>query len=135
MRVGVTPHSVRACSRTWLEELGRYADRERLVLHIHADEQPKEIEGCLEHSVIASDQRINARVDTIFRLIHTSADRTAFVQGEQSWLRYRRRSCSATASKYRGGSGEPIAFLTCEKSRNARHLADLADTERVLRQR
>jgi formimidoylglutamate deiminase len=46
--VGVTPHSVRACSREWLEEVGRYAAAEGLVLHIHADEQPKEIEGCLE---------------------------------------------------------------------------------------
>jgi formimidoylglutamate deiminase len=46
--VGITPHSVRACSREWLAELGRYADAEGLVLHIHADEQPKEIEGCLE---------------------------------------------------------------------------------------
>ena len=48
--VGLAPHSVRACPREWLEEIGRYAERERLVLHIHADEQPREIEECLaEH--------------------------------------------------------------------------------------
>ncbi|MBA2293896.1 MAG: amidohydrolase family protein [Actinobacteria bacterium] len=48
--VGVAPHSVRACPRDWLEELGRYAEREKLVLHVHADEQPREIEECLaEH--------------------------------------------------------------------------------------
>jgi formimidoylglutamate deiminase len=48
--VGLAPHSVRACSRAWLEEIGRYAVRERLPLHIHADEQPREIEECLaEH--------------------------------------------------------------------------------------
>ncbi len=46
--VGVAPHSVRACSRAWLEELGRYAASEGLPLHIHADEQPREIEECLE---------------------------------------------------------------------------------------
>jgi formimidoylglutamate deiminase len=46
-RVGVAPHSVRACPRDWLEEIGRYAEREGLVLHIHADEQPREIEECL----------------------------------------------------------------------------------------
>jgi formimidoylglutamate deiminase len=51
-RVGVAPHSVRACPADWLEEIGRYAEREGLVLHIHADEQPKEIEECLaEHGV------------------------------------------------------------------------------------
>jgi formimidoylglutamate deiminase len=48
--VGVAPHSVRACSRGWLEKIGRYAAEEGLVLHIHADEQPREIEECLaEH--------------------------------------------------------------------------------------
>jgi formimidoylglutamate deiminase len=46
--VGIAPHSVRACSRGWLEELGAYATREGLPLHIHADEQPREIEECLE---------------------------------------------------------------------------------------
>jgi formimidoylglutamate deiminase len=50
--VGVAPHSVRACPRDWLEELGRYADAEGLVLHVHADEQPREIEECLaEHGM------------------------------------------------------------------------------------
>ena len=50
IRVGLAPHSVRACPREWLEELGRYASAERLPLHVHADEQPREIEECLaEH--------------------------------------------------------------------------------------
>jgi formimidoylglutamate deiminase len=48
--VGVAPHSVRACPREWLEEIGAYAQRERLPLHVHACEQPREIEECLaEH--------------------------------------------------------------------------------------
>jgi formimidoylglutamate deiminase len=43
---------VRACPREWLEEIGRYAEREPLVLHVHADEQPREIEECLaEHGL------------------------------------------------------------------------------------
>ena len=50
VRVGLAPHSVRACPREWLEELGRYAAAERLPLHVHADEQPREVEECLaEH--------------------------------------------------------------------------------------
>ena len=50
VRVGVAPHSVRACPAVWLTEIGRYAESERLPLHVHADEQPKEIEECLaEH--------------------------------------------------------------------------------------
>jgi formimidoylglutamate deiminase len=50
--VGVAPHSVRACPSDWLEEIARYAERECLVLHVHADEQPREVEECLaEHGV------------------------------------------------------------------------------------
>ena len=52
MRVGLAPHSVRACPRDWLEELGRYAAAEGLPLHVHADEQRREIEECLaEHGL------------------------------------------------------------------------------------
>ena len=52
MAVGVAPHSVRACPADWLEELGRYAEAERLPLHVHADEQPREIEECIaEHGI------------------------------------------------------------------------------------
>jgi len=48
--VGVAPHSVRACPPDWLQQLGAYAAAERLPLHVHADEQPREVEECLaEH--------------------------------------------------------------------------------------
>ena len=51
-RVGLAPHSVRACPAGWLEEIGAYAEREGLALHVHADEQPREIEECLaEHGL------------------------------------------------------------------------------------
>jgi formimidoylglutamate deiminase len=50
--VGVAPHSVRACPRDWLEELGRYASEHARPLHVHADEQPREIEECVaEHGL------------------------------------------------------------------------------------
>jgi formimidoylglutamate deiminase len=45
--VGVAPHSVRACPPDALRELGRYALAQDLPLHIHADEQPREIDECL----------------------------------------------------------------------------------------
>jgi formimidoylglutamate deiminase len=52
IRVGVAPHSVRACPRAWLEELGRYAAEQKLPLHVHADEQPREIDECVaEHGL------------------------------------------------------------------------------------
>jgi formimidoylglutamate deiminase len=52
IRAGVAPHSVRACPRDWLEALGLYASEHELPLHVHADEQPREIDECLaEHGV------------------------------------------------------------------------------------
>jgi formimidoylglutamate deiminase len=52
LRVALAPHSVRACPADWLEEIGRHAAAERLPLHVHADEQPREVEECLaEHGV------------------------------------------------------------------------------------
>jgi formimidoylglutamate deiminase len=50
--VGLAAHSVRACPADWLEEIGRYAAGEDLVLHVHADEQPREIDECVaEHGI------------------------------------------------------------------------------------
>jgi formimidoylglutamate deiminase len=50
--VGVAPHSVRACPADALRELGAYAHEHGLPLHVHVDEQPREIEECLaEHGV------------------------------------------------------------------------------------
>jgi formimidoylglutamate deiminase len=52
LRVGCAPHSVRACPAEWLEEIGRHAADEELPLHVHADEQPREIEECVaEHGL------------------------------------------------------------------------------------
>jgi formimidoylglutamate deiminase len=48
--VGPAPHSVRACPPAWLREIGAFAEREGLVLHVHACEQLREIEDCMaEH--------------------------------------------------------------------------------------
>ena len=52
LAVVVAPHSVRACPRDWLEELGRYARDQALPLHVHAGEQPREVEECVaEHGL------------------------------------------------------------------------------------
>ena len=52
LEIGVAAHSVRAVPRGWLEEIGVYAHRNELALHVHAGEQPREIEECQgEHGV------------------------------------------------------------------------------------
>ena len=50
IRVGIAPHSVRACPPDALRELGAYAEAYELPLHVHADEQPREIEECVAES-------------------------------------------------------------------------------------
>src|SRR5690349_6054876 len=66
--------------------------------------------GCQEHRVLRTDRAINTRVATIFRLLRTDAARSTFVAGERSWLQYRRQSCSVEASKFAGGSEQPVAL-------------------------
>ena len=52
VEIGVAAHSVRATPEEWLEGLGEYARERALPLHVHADEQPREIEECeAEHGV------------------------------------------------------------------------------------
>jgi len=44
--VGVAAHSVRAVPSSWLEAIAQYADRQGLVIHVHAQEQRRELEEC-----------------------------------------------------------------------------------------
>jgi formimidoylglutamate deiminase len=48
IEVCLAPHSVRACPPRWLAQIGGYAAEHELPLHVHADEQPREIEECIE---------------------------------------------------------------------------------------
>jgi formimidoylglutamate deiminase len=50
--VGYAPHSVRALPREWLEAIARHAAESGLPVHVHADEQPREIDESLaEHGL------------------------------------------------------------------------------------
>jgi formimidoylglutamate deiminase len=44
--VGVAAHSVRAVPADWLRAIAAYAGEQRLVLHVHAHEQRRELEEC-----------------------------------------------------------------------------------------
>jgi formimidoylglutamate deiminase len=46
VQIGLSAHSVRAVPQEWLKAIGGYAHSRRLPLHIHADEQPREIDEC-----------------------------------------------------------------------------------------
>jgi formimidoylglutamate deiminase len=48
--VGEAAHSVRAVPEDWLREIALYAETHGIVRHIHAQEQPRELEECMaEH--------------------------------------------------------------------------------------
>jgi uncharacterized protein YecT (DUF1311 family) len=89
------------------------------------------MEGCTEKMILASDHAIDVQVKTIFDLLIPTA-RSRFVQSEESWLRYRRASCLTEASKYQGGTFQPVAFAECVVDRSQTHLKDLAELKRVL---
>ncbi len=46
VHVGVAVHSVRAVPAGWIEAVADYAERERLVRHVHASEQRRELAEC-----------------------------------------------------------------------------------------
>jgi formimidoylglutamate deiminase len=46
VHVGIAAHSVRAVPAAWLSPIARYADQHDLVRHVHAHEQPRELEQC-----------------------------------------------------------------------------------------
>lgn len=83
-------------------------------------------EGCLEHAIVASDGRIHARELRVYARLPTSGARVSFDAAERGWLRYRRGWCAADASRFTGGSEEPLELAACEARLNSTHLRELA---------
>jgi uncharacterized protein YecT (DUF1311 family) len=81
---------------------------------------PDDREGCAQHDLLEFDRQVNARVNVIFRLKLTKAERAAFVRSENAWHAYRRASC--------GGVGSTSIWdLKCKAMQDARHLFDLSE--------
>jgi formimidoylglutamate deiminase len=73
--LGIAPHSVRACPAPWIAALAAEARRRALPLHVHAAEQPAEVDACrLEHGLtpvrlLAREGALDART-TLVHAIH-----------------------------------------------------------------
>ena len=59
-RVGLAPHSVRAVSRPWLEAIAAYAASTGMVVHVHVDEQRRELEECAAEHGLAPIELLDA---------------------------------------------------------------------------
>jgi len=90
------------------------------------------MEGCAERDIVKTDTAIDAHARAVFSLL-TSEGRREFVSAERSWLTYRKASCNVEASKYAGGSLEPVTFGLCVVKKNRTHLQELTALRRDLR--
>src|SRR3569832_804817 len=75
-----------------------------------------DVVGCQEHRVLRTDRAIDAQAKTILGLLRTEGARSSFVAGGRSWLHYRRRLCSAEASRTAGGTAHAVALLDCPRA-------------------
>jgi uncharacterized protein YecT (DUF1311 family) len=81
--------------------------------------------ACYGNMILRTDAKINKVAKRIFSLIQDKETRVHFVKAERVWSRYRKLSCKAEASLYRGGSEEPVMFRYCVVQRNGTHLREL----------
>jgi formimidoylglutamate deiminase len=77
VHVGIAAHSVRAVPASWLAPIAAYARRHGLVCHIHAQEQPRELEECrAEHGCspieLLSEHGFLGPRTTLVHAIHVS---------------------------------------------------------------
>jgi formimidoylglutamate deiminase len=112
--VGLAPHSVRACPPDWLEEIASYAAAERLPLHVHADEQPREIDECVaEHGVrpielLARTECLSERT-TVVHATHASDEELDLLADAGA------RVCVCPTTEANLGDGFAPAERVCER--------------------
>ncbi len=111
VEVGVAAHSVRAVPESWLREIAAYAASERLVRHVHASEQPRELEQCqAEHgcSPIELLQRTTFLSDTttVVHAIHVSPRDVALLADARAIV----ASCPTTEGNLGDGVFPALAY-------------------------
>jgi formimidoylglutamate deiminase len=115
MSVGLAPHSVRACPPDWLEEIGRYAREHSLPLHIHADEQPREVDECIEEHGVTPIELVDKAGclgphTTVVHATH-AADRELDLLAETG-----ARICACLTTEANLGDGFLPVERVCERS-------------------
>ena len=107
--VGIAAHSVRAVPADWLEAIAAYADEHGLVRHVHAHEQPREVEECrVEHgcspaALLHRTGFLGART-TVVHGIHVTPRDVELLAGTRTIV----ASCPTTEGNL--GDGRPPAL-------------------------
>ena len=137
--VGVAPWAVGCGPQTApiKPRLGLPRIVERFTLspcpHGKAAETTIGIEACSNQRLHRTNVKITAQERAIYSLLLAKA-RPDFAAGERGWLVYMDGLCTARASKYEGGTAQPIEFGACEEGISTAHLKALAATLRLLTQ-
>lgn len=84
------------------------------------------IKACLAQRILRSDAKINTLVKAIFGKQPDDTGRRKVIAAEKAWLTYRDAACSSEADVYRGGTAQPVAYLTCTAVRNDTHAKELS---------
>ena len=71
------------------------------------------MEGCVEHQLIGTDNRINREISLLFTLVFNSAARLRLSNAEAAWLVYRQADCGSQSDIYEGGTQASIEYGTC----------------------
>jgi formimidoylglutamate deiminase len=115
IQVGLAPHSVRACPAEWLREIGRYSADNDLPLHIHADEQPREIEECVDEHGLRPIELLaeTGCLGALTTIVHaTHADRAELDLVAQA----NARVCACPTTEANLGDGFLAVEELCERS-------------------
>jgi formimidoylglutamate deiminase len=110
--VGAAPHSVRAVSADWLQAIAAYCTERHLPLHVHADEQPREIEECVAEYGVRPVQLLARTgalgpLTTIVHGTHCDADEIAVLAEHGATV----CACPTTEANLGDGYVPSAAFL------------------------
>jgi formimidoylglutamate deiminase len=109
--VGVAAHSARAVPSDWLEAIAAYADEHGLVRHVHASEQPREVEevreehGCSPIELLARTGFLGPRA-AVVHAIHVDERDVELLAGSGATV----VSCPTTEGNLGDGHPPLLAF-------------------------
>jgi uncharacterized protein YecT (DUF1311 family) len=84
-----------------------------------------EQEGCAEHQILSSDEKIDALNKTIFAKLGSDAARRQFIAGNTAWLGFRKKYCLSVSDIFAGGTEAPVLDAECVAGLNTEHIKDL----------